>query len=157
MKTIKKDDYEFLVDIEKTIKHYDTKLICNYSSCLNFSSQIKESLPELNSFLCDFGVDVTKPDEITWWTIEDKIDYTTKYTVTGKIKIMGQFEIDIGLLNIVINSSYVSNEHDDPYFSITVYNVHLPWIQLEPFPYIPLKESIFIKLMKSFKKIMKQE
>lgn len=152
MKIIKKDEYELLVDIEKTKQYYQTHSLCNCSGCKNFYDQIKGLFPELESFLSDFGVDIARPDEIAWFDIEDEIYYNPMYTVSGKILCMGEYEIDVDTLNIVIDSGYVPNEQTQSYFVITVYNFRLPWVLEEPFPKTPQKQSLISRIKGLFKK-----
>ena len=140
MTTIKKDEYIFEVDIEKTIEYYKTHSLCECECCENFYAQIKGKFPKLESFLADFGVEITKPDECMSVELDNTIEYIgIDYTVCGKIANMGQYEIDIQdnlFFNIVITDGFSSpNEQTGDYFTISVSNTfELPWVLDKPFP-----------------------
>lgn len=160
MITIKKDDYIFSVDIEKTKKYYRTHSLCECVCCRNYYTQIKERLPKLTAFLNDFGVDISKPDEICSVEMENSIDYlSVDYTVCGNIVKPSEYEIDIYddlFLSIVVTDRFVSpNEQTGPYFTFSVMPINLPWVLDEPFP-ILIKEKMANKsgnfLSKLFKK-----
>ncbi|MGN0560190.1 MAG: hypothetical protein ACI4K8_03975 [Candidatus Fimenecus sp.] len=82
MTKIQKDEYVFFADVEKTQEYYKTHSICDCVCCRNYYAQIKNKLPKLNDFLSEFGVDITKPDEIMSVEMDDYIDYiNVDYTV----------------------------------------------------------------------------
>lgn len=64
MTTIQKDEYVFSVEVEKTQEYYKTHSVCDCVCCRNYCVQIKNKFPKLNAFLSEFGVDISKPDEI---------------------------------------------------------------------------------------------
>lgn len=139
MTTIQKDEYVFQVDIEKTIDYYKTHSLCECDCCENFYAQIGGKFPKLESFLADFGVDITKPDECMSVELDNTIQYIgIDYTVCGKVVTMGQHEIDIQddlFFNLVITNGFASpNEQTGDYFTISVSNVfELPWVLDKPF------------------------
>ena len=65
MAIIQKGEYHFEVDLVKAIDYYRTHTLCKCDNCENFYTQIKGRFPKLESFPSDFGVDMSKPDEIT--------------------------------------------------------------------------------------------
>lgn len=139
MTTIKMDEYVFSVDTEQTEKYYETHSLCDCVCCRNYYAQIKNRLPKLNDFLSEFGVDISKPDEIMSVEMDDYIDYiNVDYTVCGSIELMGQYEIDIYdnlFLSIVITDGFSSpNEQTGKYFTISVMKIELPWVLDESFP-----------------------
>ena len=94
MSTIQKDEYVFEVDIEKTIKYYKTHSICECECCENFYAQIKGKFPKLESFLADFGVDISKPDECMSVELDDTIQYIgIDYTVCGKLLLWDSMKL----------------------------------------------------------------
>ena len=96
MTIIQKEQYVFEVDIEKTIEYYKTHSLCECDCCENFYTQIGGKFPKLESFLADFGVDISKPDECMSVELDNTIQYIgIDYTVCGKVVTMGQYEIDI--------------------------------------------------------------
>ena len=140
MMRIEKDNYLMEVDIEKTREYYAARTLCDCLNCRNYYKGIEGRLLLLKEFLDEFGVDITRPDEMGWYDNEEKqeINYTfVAYTVTGKLLQPDKHEIDIwdeGLfLNIKIDEGYVPNEQSEEYFVITVYNIVLPWVLDEPF------------------------
>ena len=64
MTTIKKENYTFSVDTEMTREYYETHSLCDCENCRNYYTQIKDRFPKLGMFLSEFGVDISKPDEI---------------------------------------------------------------------------------------------
>ena len=161
MTKIQKDEYVFSVDVEKTQEYYKTHSICDCVCCRNYYAQIKNILPKLNDFLSEFGVDISRPDEIMSFEIDDEIDYSVDYTVCGNVQSMGQYEIDIYddlFLSIVITDGFSSpNEQTGEYFTISIMDIRLPWVLEEPFPK-PITEKAVSKIKKFwklFKKNMK--
>ncbi len=160
MTTIQKDEYVFSVDVEKTREYYKTHSICDCVCCRNYYAQIKNKLPKLNAFLSEFGVDISKPDEIMSVEMDNYIDYiNVDYTVCGKVKATGKYEIDIYddlFLSVVITNGFASpNEQNGEYFTISVMQITLPWVLDEPFPK-PIKENFTLNTIKFFKKLFKK-
>lgn len=152
MTTIQKDEYVFSVDVEKTQEYYKTHSICDCVCCRNYYAQIKNKLPKLNDFLNEFGVDISRPDEILSVEMNNYIDYiNVDYTVCGNIKSMGEYEIDIYdnlFLSIVVTNGFASpNEQTGEYFTISVMQIELPWVLDEPFPK-PITEKVSLKIKK---------
>lgn len=156
MTKIQKDEYVFSVDIEKTQEYYKTHSICNCVCCHNYYAQVKKRLPKLNDFLSEFGVDITKPDEIMSVEMDHYIDYVNvDYTVCGKIQSMGEYEIDLYdnlFLSIIITNGFASpNEQSGEYFTISVMQIQLPWVLDEPFPK-PIEKKKLKRFLKLFNK-----
>jgi len=150
MVTIQKDEYVFEVDIEKTMDYYKTHSLCECDNCRNYYSQIRGKFPKLEEFLSQFGIDISKPDEINMSYEKDNcIHYIcVDYTVSGKVLNMGQYEIDIPdnqFLSLVITDGFNSpNEQTSDYFTISIYSEFtLPWALDKPFP-----EPIQLKAIK---------
>lgn len=157
MTTIKIDEYTFFVDVEKTREYYKTHALCDCASCRNFYAQAREKLPKLDEFFTQFGVDISRPDEI--WSVEadDHIDYiSTDYTVCGRVEKMGKYEIDLydeQFLSVVVTDGFTSpNEQTGEYFTLSVDNISLPRVLNEPFPE-PIKATAPSKLKRFFGKI----
>ena len=156
---IEKEDYIFSVNIEKTKEYYNTHSLCDCKCCRNFYEQIATVLPELKGFLSEFGVDISKPDEISSIELDDCIDYlSVDYTVCGEIINSTEYEIDIYdnlFINIVVGDGFVSpNEQKDKYFTFSVMNIKLPWILDEPFPVMSeeIKQNKLENLLSKIKK-----
>ncbi len=146
---------KFDLDIEKTKEYYKTLSLCDCVGCRNFYIQAKEKYPLLNNFLKKFGVDISKPDEISWGDVTDgELDYiVVYYTVNGKILETDKYEIDISdttFLSVVVENGYVpNNQETEDYFVISVYGILLPYILDEPFT---TKEEIKKKFIDIFRK-----
>ena len=160
MTTIQKDEYIFEVDIEKTTEYYKTHSLCECECCKNYYAQIKGKFPKLESFLADFGADITKPDECMSVELDNEIQYIgIDYTVCGRILTMGEYEIDIHdnlFFSLVITDGFSSpNEQTGDYFTISISNVfELPWVLDKPFP-APTQFKPTSKIIGFFKKIFK--
>lgn len=159
MTKIQKDDYIFEVDIDKTIDYYKTHSLCECDDCKNFYDQIGGKLPKLESFLFDFGIDISKPDEIMSVELDDEILYICiDYTVCGKVVAMGQYEIDIQdnqFLSLLITDGFASpNEQTSEFFTISVYSLVLPWVLDKPFPK-QIQPKATSKIKAFFKRIFK--
>lgn len=133
------DDKQFNINYESNVEYNKLHSLCDCPGCKNYYMQAENEMPKLKNFLEKFGIDVTKPDEIGWGDIADgKLDYVfVSYTVSGEILKHDGYEIDIFenemCLNIVIDDKYIPNERNDKrYFTLTVYNVKLPYILTEP-------------------------
>ena len=130
MVTVKKDDYIFSVDIEKTKKYYKTHSLCTCKDCRNYYAQIKNTFTELDTFLSEFGVDISKPDEVSSVEADNYIDYlTVYYSVCGRLEFPNIYEIDISdknPLRLTIGGEYAPNEQDGDYFMISVMGIRLP-------------------------------
>ncbi len=135
---IKKHNQVFDVNVEATKEYYKNVTLCDCSACRNYYAQVKDKLPLLCDFLAEFGVDISKPDELSWIGAKNEINYLfAAYTVTGRMadEKRCEFQIDDSLLlDVVIEKGYVPNEQTGEYFVINVYNISLPWVMDEPFP-----------------------
>jgi hypothetical protein len=156
MKIIEKDAWKFSVDIEKTREYYKNLSLCDCGECRNYYLQIEEKLPKLKEFLEEFGVDISRPDEISSFTYENEIDYSTVYyTVCGEIVESSEYEIDLCdnlFLSIVVHDGCpVPNEQTGQYFTFSVFQIRLPWVLDEPLN-PTLKERVFDKFDGLFKK-----
>ena len=140
---IKKEDYRYSVEIEKTKEYYQTHIRCGCSPCRNFYRQIKNTLPKVADWLNDFGVDIERPDETMWWQNDDNtISYSACYTVSGEVLQYGKYEFDF-YDNLFVSASitdphdiggYFPNEQKEEYFGIIFEDIVLPWALDEPLP-----------------------
>ena len=158
---IEKDAYKFSVDIEKTKEYYNTHSWCDCVCCRNYYKQIEQELPKLKEFLDDFGVDISKPDEIMSVENEGFIDYlNVDYTVCGNVINMSEYEIDIYdnlFLNIVVTEGFASpNEQTGEYFTLSVTNIRLPWVLEVPFP-TTIKSKLKKEPKNTFMKVLKEK
>ena len=156
---IQKDAWKFSVDIEKTREYYENLSLCDCGECRNYYLQIEEKLPKLKEFLSEFGVDISKPDNLSSCTYEGEIDYfSVYYTVCGEITESSKYEIDIYdnlFLSIIASDDTAPpNEQTGDYFTFSVMQIRLPWILNEPFPDSVASEvqSVFSKFLGFFKK-----
>ena len=132
MLTFKKDKTVFSVDIEKTENYYKTHSLCGCKDCRNYYAQTKNKFSELDSFLSEFGVDISKPDEALSVEADGYIDYlTVYYSVCGKIESRTEYKtelFDTMPLFITIGNEYAPNEQDGDYFMISVMGIKLPFV-----------------------------
>lgn len=131
MKIIKKDNFKFTVDIDKTEKYYKTHSLCDCLGCKNLYKQINGKYPILEKFLSEYGVDITKPDETSWIDNDYDIEYSLFYTVTGNMTPDSQYVTYADNLKITVDTGYIPNEQTEDYFLISVYNINLPSILKE--------------------------
>ncbi len=154
---VRKNGFILDVDLEKTIKYSREHSLCNCDEDRNFYVQSKEKFPQLTEFLSELGLLIDRPDEIGSCAVDDYIDYHfISYTVVGDILESDKYEIDMfdgGLfLNIVIDHWYVPNEQQSSrYFTVTIYNIRLPWMLKEPFP----KTEASVRNLSLFEKVKK--
>ncbi|MBQ7115260.1 MAG: hypothetical protein IJN94_02455 [Clostridia bacterium] len=155
---VRKNGFVLDVDIESTIKYSHEHSLCDCDEDRNFYVQSKEKFPQLAEFLSELGLLIDRPDEIGSCAEEDYIDYHfVSYTVVGEILEVDKYEIDMfdgGLfLHVVIDNWYVPNEQEtDRYFTVTVFNIRLPWVSEAPFP----KECATVKSCSVVDKIKKR-
>ena len=151
---IRKDDIVLDVDVEGTLQYSKEHLLCDCNEDRNLYAQIRDKFPKLEVFLAELGLLIDRPDETGSSAVDDYIDYHfVSYTVIGNIIESGKYEIDMfdgGLhLSIVIDNWYVPNEQKtDRYFTVTVYNIKLPWVLNEPFPGTATFTSLFLRKIK---------
>ncbi|MEE1505119.1 MAG: hypothetical protein UGF89_12880 [Acutalibacteraceae bacterium] len=158
---IEKGDYRFSVDVEKTKEYYNTHSLCECVCCRNYYKQIANGLPKLKDFLADFGVDISKPDEIMSVENEGFIDYlNVDYTVCGNVINMSEYEIDINdnlFLNVIVTEGFASpNEQTGDYFTLSVTNIKLPWVLEVPIP-TPIKIKAINKTKNNAFKSLKEK
>lgn len=157
MAIIQKEDYVFDVDIEKTKDYYLTKTLCDCDECQNYYRQAGDTFPKLKSFLSDFGINITRPDEICSNYYKGQVEYyAVAYTAVGKCVQCGEYEFDIqdgGLfLNLVINiiPVYPNEQEDRQCFEIVAYNIRLPWVLETPHEEEKTKLSFLAKIKQLF-------
>lgn len=160
MNKIQKDNFTFLVDIEKTRKYYTSNTLCDCCYCRNLYAQIDSICPELTGFLTEFGIDILRPDDATSIEIDNHIDYiSVGYTVSGTIKTEGFFHKDIENYHITISNGnkanvWFPNEQTEPCFFVSVTGITLPWVLDEPYPH-KFSDRIIDKINRLFTKICK--
>ena len=159
MSIIKKEDYVFDVDVEKTKEYYSSKTLCDCDECRNFYCQAENTFPKLKNFLLDFGIDIARPEEIHSTYNKGMVDYhAVSYTAVGKCIQCGQYEFDIedgGLfLNLVINKNpvYPNEQEDTQCFEFFIYNIRLPWVLDTPHEEERPKITFWTKIKQLFNK-----
>ena len=159
MSIIKKEDYVFDVDVEKTKEYYSSKTLCDCDECRNFYRQAENTFPKIKDFLLDFGIDIVRPEESCSTYDKGKVSYhAVSYTAIGECIQCGQYEFDIedgGLfLNLVINKNPVfpHEQEDRQCFEIVVYNIELPWVLETPHEDELPKTSLWTRIRNLFKK-----
>ena len=146
------------VDVTQTKEYYATHALCDCSLCRNYYAQVAAKYPALGAFLSPLGVDISRPDELGGIEMDEKIQYVfAAYTVAGKLPSPEGYETELPdggtTLRVVIDNAYVPNEQKGDFFTVTVYNVILPWALDEPFPEkIPLTGRLLDKIRAYFSK-----
>ena len=157
LELIKKDDWEFSVDIDITKEYYRTHSdLCECDGCKNFYQTIRSHSVELTAFLEQFGIDVEKPMEVMWLEVDKQskiIDYVAYYSIHGTAA-KGKYEIDFGTINIVVQPPKNSPDTEmlEPYFVFQIFNLLLPWAlsgNMEEFDDPPEKKRNSKKKQKS--------
>lgn len=152
MQIVKKENFTFCVDIEKTSEYYLSNTLCDCSGCRNLYIQIETISEKLVDFLSEFGIDICRPDESANVEMNNYIDYLfIGYTVVGRIETEGVYETDIEDFHIKISKGdtpgdWFPNEQKEPCFFVSVTGVSLPWVLEEPFP----RTENFTDRVKSF-------
>lgn len=140
------------VDATQTKEYYASHALCDCSLCRNYYAQVAAKYPALAALLSPLGVDISRPDELGGIEMDEKIQYVfAAYTVVGKLPSPDGCEIELSdggtTLRVVIEGTYVPNEQKGDFFTVTVYNVILPWVLDEPFPEkLPLTKRILEKI-----------
>lgn len=146
------------VDATQTKEYYTSHALCDCSLCRNYYAQAADKYPALGALLSPLGVDISRPDELGGIEMDEKIQYVfAAYTVAGKLLAPKRYETELPnggtTLRVVIDSAYVPNEQKGDFFTVTVYNVILPWVLDEPFPEkIPLTGRLLDKIRACFSK-----
>lgn len=142
MAKIEHGEWEFNVDIKSTAQYYkDYDGLCSCPMCRNFYLNAQNLQHDVRNFLEQFGIDVAKP--IEQWSVaankqENLVDNVLYYAVNGTVESWDKYEIDFGVINIVVqapNSTDVvkcpenspNTEIGEPYFVFEIFNVWLPW------------------------------
>ncbi len=152
------DEYVLDVDTEATNEYSKSHALCDCCYDRNFNLQARDVYPKLAEFLSQFGLMIERPDETSSDARNEEIFYHfVGYTVIGKIINAGKYEIDIfdenRVSSVVFNNWYIPNEQKaDSLFTVTVYNMRLPWALNEPFPEKPTRRSMLTKFKSLFKR-----
>ncbi|MBR3290356.1 MAG: hypothetical protein IKI63_06240 [Clostridia bacterium] len=142
--TIERTTVDF--DLEMTREYYKSHTVCDCCDDKNYQHFAKSRFPELNSFLSQFGVDISRPDETGPVYLEKTgtIQYLfVAYTVVGRIITEDQNAILLNAsdqpIEVSINNEYYPNEQKGDYFSIVVTGIELPWLLEGEYPDKPKK------------------
>ena len=145
-------------DLDLTREYYKTHTICDCCDDKNYQTFAKSRFPELDKFLLQFGVDISRPDETGSVYLEKTgmIQYLfVAYTVVGKIIKVGQDTITQNAndltIKIAINNDYYPNEQKSDCFSIVVTGIEMQWLLDGEYPDKPEK-TLFQRLTAHFKK-----
>lgn len=140
------------VNVTQTKEYYASHALCDCSLCRNYYAQVAAKYPALGALLSPLGVDICRPDELGGIEMDEKIQYVfAAYTVAGKLPFSEGYETELSdggtTLRVVIDRAYVPNEQKGDFFTVTVYNVILPWALDEPFPEkLPMTKRILEKI-----------
>ncbi len=152
MNTVRKDNFVFSIDSEKTRQYYLKNSLCECCACRNLYAQINNISPELSQFFSEFDIDICRPDECADIDMGEYVDYLfVGYTVVGNIETDGKYEKDIGDFHITISKGdtpydWFPNEQKEPCFFVSVTGISLPWIVDKP-------DSDSVKLIDKIKQL----
>lgn len=156
IQTFGKTTVEF--DFDLTKEYYKTHTVCDCCDDKNYQHLAKSKFPELDTFLSQFGADISRPDETgsVYLDKSETIQYLfVAYTVVGKIITDGQETITLTEygppVKISINNEHYPNEQKGDYFTIVVSGIEMPWLLDGEYPDKP-KKSFFQRLITHFKK-----
>lgn len=155
---VRKHGFILDVDMEETARYSRTHSLCDCNEDRNLYAQARETFPKLTELLAQVGLLIDRPDETGSVAMDGYIDYLfVSYTVIGEILESDKYELELsdgGLtLKVVIDYSYIPNEQKTKrLFTVTVYNIDLPWVLNEPFPAYdaPVRASAFFRRIKEY-------
>lgn len=130
----------FNADVEENKEYYLNNQLCDCLACKNYYAVISRSYPKLASFLREFGVDATRPDELSWvgesfsqHTVFYEAMYTVKgYPLKGDISQLGREKINIDNADIYFGECDFPNNRNTKCFGIHI-AVILNWEQEESY------------------------
>lgn len=130
----------FNADVEENKKYYLNNQLCDCLACKNYYSIIDKCCPKLVSFLRAFGIDATRPDELSWLEenlSEQTVSYEAMYSVKGFVTTgdtfqLGQAKTRIDDLEVCFGECDFPNGWNTKCYGIRVFVV-LPWEQDEPY------------------------
>lgn len=144
-------DWLLDVDIEMTmsLSVAQAKAHCNCGYCRNFYAALDEEYPSVRPFLTNFGLDAEGPDELC--PFEPTI-YEATYIVQGQILRFGTQKIRVDGVPLDIMSLLQADmftEHPEPYFTLRLGLMELPWKLPEPMGQVvsPANEEAYILRM----------
>ena len=122
---------------------------CDCGYCRNFYAAVDAACPNLRSFLMQFGLAIDGPDELC--PFEPTI-YEATYIVQGSIVQYGKQNLSIDGIPLYIRSSADSDmctEHPEPYFTLCIGLMELPWLLEEPMHEVvsPANEEEYLQRM----------
>ena len=127
-------DWLLDVDIELTMSISAAQAIehCDCGYCRNFYATLDAEYPSIRPFLMKFGLYAEAPDELC--PFEPTI-YEVTYIVQGTILHFGMQNLTIDGIPLKICSSQQADmytEHPEPYFTLCIGLLELPWSLSEP-------------------------
>jgi len=95
---IRKQDCIMDVDVEKTKAYSQSHSVCDCAEDRNFYTQAKEKFPQLDVFLDELGVDITRPDETGCVELEEEREIVTILVPdTIRDRVMEEVNREFGL------------------------------------------------------------
>lgn len=140
---IKEQDWTFVVNEKETKKYYENlSSTCQCAYCRNFKKAYLQMPTSVRIFLEQFAIDVSSPEEITWFHSENNgmTDYILYYPVKGEAFSETGYELDFQGENSFVSITVQSLE-EGPNFEmkssglcLQVFGISLPWMLEEPMP-----------------------
>lgn len=144
------DDWEFDIDMARTMEYSAAEAAehCRCAYCRNFYECVDLDCPELRPFLAQFGLDVEAPDELMPYDVYDRLNYSGKYVVFGRITRLGSERIYCGGASFwpMADSEF---DFEAPHFILSLEELELLWRLDEPLKDVisPANEPSFLKKM----------
>jgi hypothetical protein len=156
MEQFKYDDWYFEFDRDTTQEYYkNNKYICDCPMCRNYRDNVHMMPDNVKKFLEQFGIDILSPIEHIEGIIDGKqVEQQVVYVVNGMARSDTGYEIDIGLVQIVIDKEYIfESKIQQPCFYLTIYNMYFPYtIKDDIGECFSRDKSIWERLRQIFKK-----
>lgn len=110
----------------------------------------------IKKFLEQFVIDVSNPEEITWFHPEknERIDYILYYPVKGEAFSEKGYELDFQGENSFVSVAVQPLEKGPNFemkssgFCLQIFGVNLPWVLEEPIPEIEEKKTLIQRIKK---------
>lgn len=157
MRKIKEQDWTFVIDETETNEYYKNRTsTCQCAYCRNFKKAYLWMSANARIFLEQFAIDVSNPEDITWFHPEknEMIDYILYYPVKGEAFSEKGYELDFQGENSFVSVAVQPLEKGPNFemkssgFCLQVFGISLPWVLEEPMPQMEEEKTLFQRIKK---------
>lgn len=148
------DDRQFEVDVETTRLYSEQEAAghCDCGYCRNYYACVDETFPGLRPFLGQFGLNIEAPEQLMPF---EPTELLVVYAVSGKITRAGERPLSVDAVTVTSESAWeagINTECPQPYFTLSVGPVEVPWVLEEPMEGIrsPANLPSFLQRMRRF-------